>query len=1324
MLLPSDVARLVLGYLQQEGLCNSSRTFIHESPNLKEYAEHSTEDGTIPACVFSLLGKNLTTILNEYVAAKTKETNQEIPLVMTSLWKKLDITISQIKSMQNSLRPVGLQTRSPNGMTTLRQRALTHSPVVLSTSTPQGGPTTISPSSLTAHRMPVNSTPINYTFQQYRTTPIAIMQTPVPDPEPRVQTDIVSRDFPVQIVVPDSRFANPSPMSPGRRKWDSPRRRGGALSGSSGLGRANASAGSLGTEPQTEDSAANENFPQLVIQNAREKILGDRSLQEKLAENINKILSSDTSLPHTLKATCSAMDPDPSIDEILGLQGEIHMSNDAIQDILEQTESDPAFQALFDLFECGKNKTSGDANQGDESVSGSPVEGDMAEPASDNIPTEAGEQGVVCEDTTTAQDVPTQMPGRSGLEAKTKKPRKSAPSSSSKTIPTSCSARGLRRDTSQARLSPSKEKQAADSDRGDAEAGVSDDGAAMDIDEPSSPPPCPPAPHRTTPQGIPKPPRVEGRLPQPALETSNTAVIPAPKDSSVIGPTPVFATSNSVLSATRTGCDVSKVGREKPQEALATGDTNRQTKQTPVECEAEILTALPPPTLGSAPSVALVKPVANRSKKVATPNVSIRHGNTTVVPGDERVSPSQTGSATSGLAGSTANTNSPSATTATASPATASVPLSSTPSRNASEDPNKIMTLNIIISDDQEEASPRSNTALHQAVSSISSDRIPTIFLSSPAKPPVNTPDPPSAVSVGQDETAQAVSGLQQSTAGPQAPATELDPLGRGKAGAMETSAPLVGVTAPTVVPQNNVQLTQGHPGDLPQPSYILQLPLDSTNRTFPGATTSYFLVTDPSAGEHQARQVLVSTGVQGQAGPLTSATPYVAATPPRSQAYPTGPAVFFTSPSKPLVRNVVLPVPVVGQNHPGRFQLLSNQLVAMPSPGPLQQSEPVKPTPTQPASKDTAVSNPLKKSESRRKSRSVVREDVEESKVNQSERSRSLSSDLRLRSGSRKEKEETARRKPSEKGSAKTREGRPEKKTTVEPPKITANKENEVERARLKEKEQEPSTSTSAPREFSPPPPLPRKPPTTPKGTTSKPALKSPPKHLPKTPPKPLSKTRSRTPSKAPSKIVSKTSPRIPSKTSPLIKAAEMLHDIQPPSTPPKRPAVGCQELPLPRTPGSGTGRLHEDPLDFTRTPTRQRPVRDGEGTPRHLVPPATPELPTCSPASEAGSENSINMAAHTLMILSRAAISRTGTPLKDSLRQEGAGGAKSPLAQKSKKRKQLDPPANPPAKKESRKSGTTGSKKKEKKQSKLLDSFPDDLDVDKFLSSLHYDE
>lgn len=40
------------GYLQEEGLSATSQAFIHESPNLKEYADHTTGDGAVPACVF------------------------------------------------------------------------------------------------------------------------------------------------------------------------------------------------------------------------------------------------------------------------------------------------------------------------------------------------------------------------------------------------------------------------------------------------------------------------------------------------------------------------------------------------------------------------------------------------------------------------------------------------------------------------------------------------------------------------------------------------------------------------------------------------------------------------------------------------------------------------------------------------------------------------------------------------------------------------------------------------------------------------------------------------------------------------------------------------------------------------------------------------------------------------------------------------------------------------------------------------------------------------------------------------------------------------
>uniref|UniRef100_A0A9L0IT14 Uncharacterized protein n=1 Tax=Equus asinus TaxID=9793 RepID=A0A9L0IT14_EQUAS len=92
----------------------------------------------------------------------------------------------------------------------------------------------------------------------------------------------------------------------------------------------------------------------MVIENAREKILSNKSLQEKLAENINKFLTSDNNIAQVPKQTDSnPTEPETSIDELLGLQSEIHMSEEAIQDILEQTESDPAFQALFDLFDYG-----------------------------------------------------------------------------------------------------------------------------------------------------------------------------------------------------------------------------------------------------------------------------------------------------------------------------------------------------------------------------------------------------------------------------------------------------------------------------------------------------------------------------------------------------------------------------------------------------------------------------------------------------------------------------------------------------------------------------------------------------------------------------------------------------------------------------------------------------------------------------------------------------------------------------------------------------------------------------------------------------------
>ncbi|XP_048150695.1 protein NPAT isoform X1 [Corvus hawaiiensis] len=364
MLLPSDVARLVLGYLQQENLQATCHQFILESSDLKEYAEHCTEDGFIPACLLSLCGKNLTTILNEYVAMKTKETTNEVPAMMSSLWKKLDYTLSQIRSMQNSdfRFSSNQRIRTRSGIAEMkRQRMLQQSAPVNSgllsiahQSGPQNSSAVVPPQVL--HRPTVNQS-----MPQTRLNTLFVNQS-------QTQENKINTGGLIHIQVPTSqeRKLHSNLLSPGRRKSESQKRKSIPTSGPLPAARSSQDSDEAVIEKESEplEELIDGNFPvsiclqkQLVIENAREKILSNKSLQEKLAENINKILGSDGSVAQAPKQTDSGpTEQETSIDEILGLQGEIHMSEEAIQDILEQTESDPAFQALFDWFDYGKSK--------------------------------------------------------------------------------------------------------------------------------------------------------------------------------------------------------------------------------------------------------------------------------------------------------------------------------------------------------------------------------------------------------------------------------------------------------------------------------------------------------------------------------------------------------------------------------------------------------------------------------------------------------------------------------------------------------------------------------------------------------------------------------------------------------------------------------------------------------------------------------------------------------------------------------------------------------------------------------------------------------
>lgn len=162
-------------------------------------------------------------------------------------------------------------------------------------------------------------------------------------------------------------------------------------------------------------------------------------------------------------------------------------------------------------------------------------------------------------------------------------------------------------------------------------------------------------------------------------------------------------------------------------------------------------------------------------------------------------------------------------------------------------DPSKIVSLKIIISDEQDELP--ADAALNQAVSSISSDHIPTIFLSSPAKSPAKTLPATSTV-ITQEETAQAVSCLQ------------------GMEGVGSLGTPMRSV-------QNNGQAALARPAG--QETGFIQLL--QANPTF-GPSGGYFVVTDPAAEQRSNVMLLSSNVPQG----TLSSMQHVVATPPRQR--------------------------------------------------------------------------------------------------------------------------------------------------------------------------------------------------------------------------------------------------------------------------------------------------------------------------------------------------------------------------------------------------------------------------------------------------------
>ncbi|XP_014351294.1 protein NPAT isoform X2 [Latimeria chalumnae] len=1481
MLLPSDVARLVLGYLQQEKLVATCRAFILESPDLKEYAEHSTDMGYIPACILSLFGKNLTTILNEYVTMKAKETTTEVPAMMTSLWKKLDYTLSQIRSLQNSAAFSNNQrARTRNGIMDKRrqrivssQQAASSYPGLLSVSHLSG--------QLTTSPLPIREVIVQHT----PTVSHSINETQCVN---QLETH---DDLHLMHSEPPERRQHAGLLSPGRRKCDLPRRRNAASLSLPNVTVRNLlpSIASVTEEvPNPPPEHGHENFPQKVIENAREKILSDKSLQEKLAENINKFLASDGNsnvpqLPRQMGGAASIQEQ--TLDEFLGLQGEIHMSEEAIQDILEQTESDPAFQALFDLFDCGKNTTQGELeitekaimlDDNVETFTSSPDTVEQGESHEDF--TEQHLKNVFCKkkSKTDGKSKKTKTLDQSKADLKSKKQEekvqdttlhdiineKEGPFEAEKTL----TITQFQTELYQKQNSDNQCMEAGHCSQGDGETPkvIAENEVEMEVEDEAlganessalkSKEKLVPdyenrqrllmeSSERLT-DGLSE--TIEEINDQALLKeiTSPAMTILRDQDDSYVNPEEKVHREvadnayieNQILDANLTvednievsfqstsaeqstpECHLESEGQDKFSKAgseslLMAGESNRETPTKEIQPEdsgnAEEFPADAHSFFPDAPQVKNLnesprmmdsgnsrsvsssftescvgtevpatssQPLSNDKEKdpVSSAESDVTVNGTGVV-----VSYSSLKSESSG-----ANLNTLQETEGSKTLNTGQL---------CGVDPSSVVSLKIIISDSPTYSG---NPELNSGLTSISGESVPTIILSSPGKTPEKNalPNNTSSEAVGSVTTSQNVK---------EASVDQKHIALQPKASAASSI---------NIYPDECTVFSAAETAILPKESGFIHL-IPTPVANFDQSDGIFITVTDPSTMGNPATtqsNVMVFPNssaaiAQGQTPQQLMVTPTKSNTgftinPSVSPNYSQGSTFIIASPVQPMLPEMVgmIPVSVMGSTSAAVFSVTSSQILSMPTasvhntattihklPIPLKPksmlktkilSKPETSSMTSSAGSVT-ISSTLPWSQKQRsgisESSSVQQkgsgQNVSGEKKTAGRNSRPLLSHRRVlcfdrptptvsdkiisprgtssqqalsepkswstaskgddsatestksclvttKNSDRGEKSnlsESCVSRPKVVQDEQTRGKETENRISIvssspESSEAMANKENELVSDSEKQKKQE---------------------------TTKLPVNELQNKGVQNESSAPESKmegthssfvgVQELTPKRNPCRTVT----RGPSLTTPLAKqATEMLHDIQWQS-PASKQTDTC-DVPVPRTPGSGVrDKQTDDTLDGPRTSVCKRSSEEvggggGGAAPRPVAPPATPDLPACSPASETGSENSVNMAAHTLMILSRATIARNNgmTPLKESTQQLRSSRSA------SKKRKLEDSVETERSTRSSKKdlqTSPSSSKKSKKHKRRKLDSFPAGMDVDKFLSSLHYDE
>ncbi|XP_051012410.1 protein NPAT [Acomys russatus] len=1418
MLLPSDVARLVLGYLQQENLTSTCQTFILESSNLKEYAEHCTDEGFIPACLLSLFGKNLTTILNEYVAMKAKETSNDVPTILSSLWKKLDHTLSQIRSMQSSPGFAAHQrARTRNGIAEIkRQRWLASQAAPASSELLvlpyASGQFTTSPLVTTQALKPTGqtSTPV-------RSSIVVVNQS---------QNTVTTGESLNVIPGPQEKKAHTSLMSPGRRKSESQR-------------KSFTSSGPHSSIRNFQDPNTFAVEKQMVIENAREKILSNKSLQEKLAENINKFLTSDSSIPQVPKQTDSnPAEPETSIDELLGLPSEIHMSEEAIQDILEQTESDPAFQALFDLFDYGRTKNNKNISQ---SVSSQHMETNpnvvLTEEANltikNSFETEesGGQSGQppFCTSYQNEDVLLSDLKNGNSHDVLQQESQESFSQISSNTQKKSFKT-----------AIPGEQKCALDI-AFESVSNLSDfnqRGSSTECNEHCSELYASQTPTEAEVAVGGRNPLSPGVLHDPPLKPHQPSMPVTPlvslsggtNDENLIlsGKNTQLLSQSTQLtgkpSKSQFGENCNSIIKVKANSHDSESPDCSETQNSKIET-----TSVSPVAAQPLPDCQDNSPLQSKTSPATVESLGLNVPQQVEIHLEESVTSDkqQSNSSTSGHLNHLESNTEPLRSESSQDPCSSSKdgdtiflslsghnscedvalvpregntvknnhPLPSEsvgsvggspetqntdgkPSINSAEvDTSSIVSLKIIISDDPFVSS---DAELNSAVSSISGENLPTIILSS--KSPAKNAELVTCLS--SEETASAVVSVEVGDSG----STEQNLL----------------VLKPEEAVVNNAQNEDGiafsanvAPCVSKDGGYIQLMP--ATGPAF-GNSSNILIATcvaDPTALAPSVSQSNVVV-LPGNSAPMTAQPPpQQLQTPPKSNGvfavnqavspnFSQGSAIIIASPVQPVLQGMVgmIPVSVVGQNG-NTFSTPPQQVLHMPLAGPVcNRSITQFPIPQKSQKAQTLRNKPIT---GKQLNNSTDLSTLSEASHTQS---RSEASDKTVATEFGKKLEEVTIPLPAERAAPASKPSESHRRVLCFDSTVSsgANAQGPLHKATSQNKEKK---ETSFPHLESP----------TVSSTLKPPSNNAIKREREKTVPKILSKSETAfsrhttmketqsekkvSPTEVALESFHKTTankenelrsdgerqknpetPKLPvsqqngnlrnektiaslqelskkqaapsnnknsasvggavkdlkqeqSKSASSLLGAEILQDV-PMHSPANR--IADTDLPVPRTPGSGTGEKHkEEPADSMKAPSSRRFGDDGS-VPRIMIPPVTADLPACSPASETGSENSVSMAAHTLMILSRAAIARTATPLKDNTQQFRAS---SRSTTKKRKLEELE--------ERERNSRTSGKnlanssvpmKKKKIKKKKLPSSFPAGMDVDKFLLSLHYDE